>query len=358
MVRSKVSTIVSVLSLLVAVGSIVTLFSVRKAASTGSSRLSATSYVDDDAALSQTPLAIDPAIAAYRQTAQIAVDFKKVSALAVDADDRIYVAGDKSLCRYSPQGKLEKRIPLRYEPTCLTVGNRQHVVPGQIYVGFVDHVEVFKPDGAEEAVWQGGLGEQARFTSICSCEQYIFIADAGQSVVQRFDWTGKLLESFGESSPGHFASVVNGTNAPFDLVVGLDDLLYVVNRRDRRVEGYSFQGEVERHWGHASPAVEDFAGSSNPAHLAITADGRSFVTAEESPLRVKVYSRSGEFERVVCGPEGTGPVVALAADHQQRVLVLDGQARCVRVFEAKRPGALDKRQNNANTVARLAGVYP
>ena len=36
--------IVSVLSLLVAVGSIVTLFSVRKAASTGNSRLSATSY--------------------------------------------------------------------------------------------------------------------------------------------------------------------------------------------------------------------------------------------------------------------------------------------------------------------------
>jgi hypothetical protein len=275
----------------------------------------------------------------YRQTAQIATDFKKVSALAVDADDRVYVAGDKSLCRFSPQGKLEMRIALSYEPTCLTVGNRQHLAPGRIYVGFADHVEKYEADGVALGVLGQGL-EKARFTSISTSEQYIFLADAGQNVVQRFDWTDKLLEPFGESNPGHFTSMVNGVNAPFDLVMGLDDLLYVVNRRDHRVEGYSFRGkvEMERHWGQASPAVEDFAGSSNPAHLALTADGR-FVTAEEGPLRVKVYLRSGEFGSVVCGPQGTGPVVGLAADYHKRILVLDGRARCVRVFEAKKPAA-------------------
>jgi len=332
--------IVSVLSLLVAVGSIVALFSVRKAASTGNSSLSATSYLEGDLSTSQTPQSIDPEMVSYRQTAQIAVDFKKVSALAVDADDRIYVAGDKSFCRFSPQGKLELRMVLSYEPTCLTVANRQHLAPGRIYVGFVDHVEVYEADGAALAIWQG-LGEKARFTSISTSEHYIFIADAGQSVVQRFDLAGKLLESFGESSPGHFTSTFNGANAPFDLAVGLDDLVYVVNRRDHRLEGYSFQGKMEHHWGQGSPAVEDFAGPSNPAQLAIAADGR-FVTAEEGPLRVKVYSRSGEFESVVCGSEGTGSVVDLAADHHKRILVLDGQACCVRVFEAKKPAVLDK----------------
>ena len=48
------------------------------------------------------------------------------------------------------------------------------------------------------------------------------------------------------------------------------------------------------------------------------------------------------FDGVVCGPEGTGSVVALAADHRQRILVLDGQARCVRVFEAKQAVAEKK----------------
>ena len=334
MARSKLSTIVSILSLLVAVGSIVTLFSVQRAASTGNSHLSATSYTENDSTASEPPLPIDAAIVNYRQTAQFAVNFKKISALAVDSDDRIYVAGDKSFCRFSPQGKLEMRVALSYEPTCLTVADQHHLAPGRIYVGFADHVEVYEADGAKAAIWQG-LGQQARFTSISTSDHYIFIADAGQNVVQRFDWAGKLLESFGESNPGHFTSAVNGANAPFDLVVGLDDLIYVVDRRDRRVEGYRFEGEMERHWGQASPAVEDFAGVSNPAHLALTADAR-FVTAEEDPLRVKVYSRSGEFEGVVCGPEGTGSVAGLASDHHDRVLVLDGLARCVRVFEAKK----------------------
>ena len=335
MARSKLPTIISVLSLLVAGGIIMTLFSVRKATSRGNSRLSATSDVLEDAAGFQIPLPIDPARVDYRQTAQIAVNLKKVTALAVDGDDRIYVAGDKLLCRFSRQGQLEMRIELSDEPTCLAVGNWQHIKPGRIYVGFVDHVEVYGADGAKVAIWPG-LGEKARLTSISTSEHEVFIADAGQSVVQRFDWEGKLLVPLGEKSPGHFTSMVNGANAPFDLVVGLDDLLYVVNRRDRRVEGYTFQGEMERHWGQGSPVVEDFGGASNPAHLALTADSH-FVTAEEAPLRVKLYSSKGVLESVVWDPEETGQVVALAADHLKRVLVLDGQARCVRVFEAKKP---------------------
>ena len=59
------------------------------------------------------------------------------------------------------------------------------------------------------------------------------------------------------------------------------------------------------------------------------------MTAEEAPLRVKLYSPKGVLEAVVCGPEETGPVVALAADHLKRVLVLDGQACRVRIFETK-----------------------
>ena len=333
--RSKLSTFISVLSLLVAGGIIVTLFSVPKSRSPGNSRVSATSYLEDDAAGFETPLPIDPARVDYRQTAHFAVDFKKVSAMAVDSDNRIYVAGDKSFCRFSPQGQLETRIALADEPTCMTVANWQHLAPGRIYVGFVDHVEVYGADGAKVAIWPGGLGEKARFTSISTSELEVFIADAGQSVVQRFDWEGKLLEPFGESSPGHFTSLVNGVNAPFDLVVGLDDLVHVVNRRERRVESYTFQGQLERHWGRGSPEVEYFAGASNPAHLALTANSH-FVTAEEEPLRVKLYSPKGALEGVVCGPEATGPVVALAADHFDRVLVLDGRDRCVRIFEAKK----------------------
>ena len=194
MAQSKLPLIVSVLSLLVAVLSIWALFSTWNSGTSGGSRLSAATYTDDEAP--EPPIAIDPGQIDYAETNRIAIDSRSVSALAVDADDKIYVAGDKAVFRFSPQGRLELRIPLSLEPTCLTVGNRQHMVPGRIYVGFVDHVEVFDANGLETAIWQG-LGERARITSISSSEHYIFIADAGQNVVQRFDWEGKLLESFG-----------------------------------------------------------------------------------------------------------------------------------------------------------------
>ena len=174
------------------------------------------------------------------------------------------MAGDRCLCRFSRDGSFDARIALASEPTCLAVTNRRHIEPGRIYVGFVDHVEKYDADGSPGGVLGQGLGEAARCTSISTSETYIFIADAGQSVVQRFDWTGKLLEPIGASTTGRFASKVNGSNVPFDVVVGNDELVYVVNRRDHRVEGFNFLGELEQHWGQPGPAMEDFAGVAIP----------------------------------------------------------------------------------------------
>jgi hypothetical protein len=344
--RSKIPVIISLVSLLAAAGSVVTLFSVHNAASKDESRLKAASYQEDFSA-GQTPVALDPAQNKYHQAAEFAVDMKKVTALAVGPDDRIYVAGDTCFCRYSPSGRLEARTALTFEPTCLAISGRRHGATGRIYVGFADHVEVFNLGGSKEAIWQGV--DQAHFTSIACSDDDVFIADAGRNAVQHFDSTGKLLSPLGENSPEHFAPAPNSPSEHFDLVVGLDELVYVVDRRECRIEGYDFRGKLERHWGQPSPAIEDFAGRNNPAQIAITEDG-SFVTAEENPLRVKVYYNynhegkvAGEFESQVCGPEGTGGVVDLAADHQNRILILDGAARRVRIFEKnKTPKAKEK----------------
>jgi hypothetical protein len=328
--RSKIAIFFFVLGLIVASGSVVALISLH-GASKGRPRVQPVTYRDDSPG-AHMPMPIDSAAINYRQTAKFVVDMKKVAALAVDAEDHIYVAGDNCLCRYSPNGRLESRTMLTFEPTCLAIGGRQHIVPGRVYVGFADHVEVFNPDGTKEAIWQGI--DKSRFTSISTSDHDVYIADAGWNVVQHFDTTGKLLSPIGESSPGHFAPSPDGTAQHFDLVVGRDDLVYVVDRRDCRIEGYDASGDIERHWGQASPAYEDFAGSNNPAQIAMTGDGR-FVTAEEDPTRVKVYDRDGKITGVVCSPDDIGVIADLAADHHNRILVLDGAARCVRIFEEK-----------------------
>ena len=96
--------------------------------------------------------------------------------------------------------------------------------------------------------------------------------------------------------------------------------------------------------------MSDFFGCCNPAHFAILPDGR-FVTSEKGIPRIKVYSAQGQFECVVAGPEQlavdsrqlSDPRLAadkrvfdVAVDSRGRVLVLDPQARSVRVYVRSR----------------------
>jgi hypothetical protein len=329
--RSKLPVILSLCSIAIAAGAVVALFTINRPAHKDESQVRATSYSDEPSG-GQTPIPIDPATVNFRQTGDFAVDMKKVAAIVVDSDDHIYVAGDRCLCRYSPNGQLENRTTLLFDPTCLAVGGRQHLYPGRVYVGFIDHVEVFSPDGSKEAIWQ--RVDKARFSSISASDHDIFVADEGWNVIQHFDTAGKLLSPMGENSPGHFAPGPGDHKGHFDLIVGLNELIYAINRRDSRIEGWSSGGGLERHWGQASPLVEDFAGRNNPAQIALTGDGR-FVTAEEDPLRIKTYDRTGHLSGLVCGSEGVGAVTDLAADSHNRILVLDGPNHRVRIFEEK-----------------------
>ncbi len=78
-------------------------------------------------------------------------------------------------------------------------------------------------------------------------------------------------------------------------------------------------------------------------------DGRC-VTGEKGMPRVKIYDAEGKFESVVAGPDVLAPnfsvttetredlrlkPVDLAVDGKSRIIVLDPNARKVRIFETK-----------------------
>ena len=291
----------------------------------------ATAGADEEAALKAAER-IDPAMIGYHETGSFPVAFREARALAVDADARIYVGGDRAVVRYSGDGKKLAEIALQGEPRCLAVGGPDHVNPGHLYVGMEDHVEVYDPKGTRVAVW-ASRGPEASLTSMTTTDHEVWVADAGHRLVWRFGATGQLLEPVGKADPSEHRAGFLVTNHYFDLAAGSDDLVYIVNPRLLHVEGYTHKGEYETAWGKGSPAVADFFGCCNPAQLAVLPDG-NFVTAEKGIPRVKVYSRSGSFQTVVAGPpQLSGTPADLAADAQGRVLVLDGRAAKVRVFE-------------------------
>jgi hypothetical protein len=183
------------------------------------------------------------------------------------------------------------------------------------------------------------LGEKALLTSLAAAEHDIFAADAGNRIVWHYDAAGELKGRIGDPDKARKIPGFLITSPHFDLAVGRDGLLYVVNPRALRIEAYTFQGDLEFSWGRSSPQIEGFFGCCNPAHFAVLSNGR-FVTAEKGMPRVKIYSAQGKFECVVAGGKQMAVTAAdVAADHRDRILILDPLAASLRIFERKQTGS-------------------
>ena len=283
----------------------------------------------------------DPALVKYEETHRISAGFKAVSAIAVDSEDRIYVAGDRAIRIFEGNGGIVSEIELADTPKCLTVAN-----DGTVYVGMMDHVEIYGPGGVRKSRWESA-GQNAVLTSIAVTEDHVFVANAGGRVVLRYDLTGKLTGRIGERDEGRNISGLVIPGPYFDLAAASDGLLRVANPGIQRVEAYTYDGHLEFSWGKSSNLIDGFAGCHNPVNFALFPDG-SFVTCETGLPRVKVYSASGVFESVVAGaelfPKSEEPLILrdgfdgrvgsldVAVDSQGRILALDPHEKAVRIF--------------------------
>jgi len=291
---------------------------------------------------------IDPSLVGYEETTVIPTNLDDARGVAVGPGDRIYVAGGRGLRVFAPDGALVSEKTLEGSPSALAVGHVGHAFPGRVYLAVGAAVEVLAPESHERLDAWPLPGPAPQVTSIALAEGDVFVADCANRVVLRYDASGELVGRIGDRDEAHG---IRGFVIPspfFDVAVGPDDVLWVVNPGVLRLEGYTFEGRLDLFWGDRASGIEGFFGCCNPAHFTILPDGR-FVTAEKGLLRVKVYGANGQFDCVVAGPEqlDTAPrkpeerfdheykAVDVAADSQGRVLVLDPRGGNVRVFQPK-----------------------
>lgn len=298
-------------------------------------------------------MAVDPALVTYAETGQVPVGMQVVQGIAVGADGRFLVAGDRAVQWFERNGTPLQAVAVPGEPRCLAVAGDDHRFPGRLYVGLTTRVEVFDAEGQAVGSWSQGLDERSVLTSLAVFEDNVLAADAGNRVVVRWDAAGQLLETIGRPDEKRGVRGFVIPSAHFDIAVPADGVLRAVNPGARRIEAYTLAGDPLGHWGEASPRIEGFFGCCNPSHLAVLSDGR-FVTAEKGVPRVKIYSAKGEFESVVAAPQTLAPgtnvgleirddhspgTFDVAADDSGRVLVLDPNTRQVRIFEPLQSGA-------------------
>jgi len=285
---------------------------------------------------------IDPNLILYEEaTGLISTSFGNSQSIAVDSDGTIYVAGDKAIRVLSENGDLLDEIKLTEPPGCLAVAG-----DGRIYVGMKNHVEVYNGQGKQVAAWKS-LGDDAVLTSIVVSRNDVFVADAGNRIVLRYDTAGKLINRIGKKDVDRNIPGFVVPSPYFDLAIGRDGLLRVVNPGRQRIEAYTFDGDLEFWWGEFSMNVEGFCGCCNPVNFAILED-ESFVTCEKGLIRVKIYDADGAFVGVVAGPEqlvegGTNRIDEMvsggqaggfdvAVDAGGRIFVLDTIKNVVRIF--------------------------
>jgi hypothetical protein len=289
----------------------------------------------DDSAFRRT----DPKLLHYHEINRFRCSHPAPRCLALSLEGRLFIGAGKYLTEHTLEGKQVSEIALAGEPRCVAVA-----ADGSVYVGLREHLEVYDRKGQRLNSWPSP-GPKTYFTGVAVAESDLFLADAGNRVVLRYDRSGKLKGRIGEKNKDRNIPGFIIPSPFFDIRIARDGLLRVTNPGRHCVETYTFDGDLESTWGKAGAATEHFCGCCNPINLALLADGR-VVTFEKGIPRVKVYSSDGLFESVVAGTESfaenarvCGPNdctlggLAGVADAKGRIYILDFVAADVRVME-------------------------
>jgi streptogramin lyase len=260
----------------------------------------------------------------YRRSGEIPLELQDPRGVAALAGGRLAVCGDRSLVLLGSDGAALERFALEAGPTCVAADGK-----GRLYVGFADHLEVIDPADGSRRRWPD-LGGEAIVTSIAAGPEEVFVADAGNGMVLRFDRSGRLT-----------GTITGGFLVPspyFDLAAAPDGTLWVVNPGRHRLQHYDRQGAPLGAWGRGSLDIDGFGGCCNPTHIALLPDG-SFVTSEKGIPRVKTYRPDGRLAALVAIPRDfsqyeSGLDLAVMADGT--IVLLVPREKRLRLY---RPGA-------------------
>jgi len=288
---------------------------------------------------------IDPELLGYEERTALRCDLNELRAISVGTNGRIYLAGDRAIVVFDSEGNRIASFTTDSEPQCLAVA-----ADGKLYVVADEHVLVLDGEGDEIKRWN--LPEKSQPTSVTVSGNDLAIADYSSKSVLHYDTSGELVGQITGRSEDDDRGVRGFVvpSAYFDIAFSRDGLLRVVNPGKLRVEGWTLEGDCEFHWGGDARSLSGFVGCCNPTHIAVFPDGR-IVTSEKGIQRVKVYKpdvgygQNGVLESVVAGPETFEPnsiLRDLAAGPTGRVLVLDADAKVVRVFAPKPTGKQER----------------
>jgi len=238
---------------------------------------------------------VDPKLVHYARVGRFRCPQPEARRLAFGPDGRLYVAAGKYVTFLDREGAPAGDIACPAAPRAVAAAD------DLIHVAFQSHVAVYDGKGQRTAQWEPPAGRPF-LTGIAVGRNDVFVADAGNRVVLRYDRSGNLIGRIGEKNRERNIAGLVVPSPYLDVEIAPDGLLRVNNPGRHRVEAYTLDGDLEAFWGKPSAGIEGFCGCCNPINLALLPDGRC-ITFERGLPRVKVYRPDGAFECAVAGPD-------------------------------------------------------
>ena len=208
---------------------------------------------------------------------------------------------------------------------------------GRVFVAERQKVHVFGADGHKLTAWGSPGDKPGQFSFLTGVAVHgpdVWLADAGNRVIHRYDTTGDFVEELGRRDPDAGVPGILAPSPYLDCAVTPDGTLLVGNPGRWQVEHYDRNGRLVARWGKQGAGPDGFPGCCNPTNLVVLPGG-NVATAEKGVPRVKVSDPEGK-PLAVIGPEHFSTHSAgmdLAVDAEGRLYVVDPPSGNVLVFQ-------------------------
>ncbi len=146
----------------------------------------------------------------------------------------------------------------------------------------------------------------------------IYIGSARNNIVQVFSGNGQYLRSIPSGD--------DDIDVPQDIDIGIDGLVYVVDRDRDELSRFTQEGMRQGTLG-GEKAFD------RPMSVSVARDGRVYV-ADKDKDNVRIFDENGQNLGTLQGSGFKDPI-AVDVDHQGRVFVLDSDKKTVQVFDSE-----------------------
>lgn len=205
----------------------------------------------------------------------------QLNAVTTSENGNIFLGGESFVAYYDSDFKPIWEYKTEMPVTALTTSENN------LFAAVQGTILVLNLMGEKVDEW-GPFEENSMITSLSVNDTYVAFADAANKTVFVLDKKGVVKSLIGKSEEPFIIP-----SSYFDIALGADNMIYIANPGNRRIERRNIEGKMLDFFGKPGIGPDVFCGCCNPAHFALVPGG--FVTAEKGINRIKILSTDGKF---------------------------------------------------------------